>query len=201
MKKEDTTAEQPMRGALTTPKRKFDALSLKIANRILSGNPGLTPEYARKVTDTLMEADISPLQAAVIMDAVYRPTSGKGTGQTTRGKWFVQALTTRWAGRLEKAATSLASFRTLVAEIEELNEFRDRVNAEGTCSLSYQQAMMLDECGIGADAFMVMMYDSNLGSPFAAKAKIMRAVRLVISGQAATVEGALAFEPRGSRDE
>lgn len=182
-----------MSTALATQPR-TDLLSRKFAARILSVNKGINVEFALKVGETLAESGVSAVQAALIIEAVYRPTSASGMGASTRAKWYVQAIRERHGKKLEKIANNIPALRAFIAEREEEADFRDGVNAQCPVGISFHEVMLLSECGVDLDGYMNLFYDAcETRGVYGAKKAIMDAAKMVKDGKSATIEAAIEF--------
>jgi len=165
------------------------ALEKRIAKRLLELNPGLGP-VAQQQAELLADTGLRPVEAAMLLEAVYQPSKANGRGQSQRSKALVEALVCRYGDRLQRAANNFDLMRTLIAEMEEVSEMRDQIGDAGA-SFSFADTLLLDGLGCSAHQVSALMAEERWSSAVAAKCRIMAAARLVESGQFATLEGAL----------
>lgn len=167
----------------------------QFVKRLTKINPGLSGKTIENASMLMADSGLEGLECLRLLEAVYRPNNEKGIGQSTRAKYFTEALRSRWGYRLEKAASSLPALKTLVGEVESLAVFRDTIREDLGFNISFLESMLLDEIGITPDSFMVMHHEAMQirPSPIWGKKTILDAAKLVQSGKASTIEGALEF--------
>lgn len=104
----------------------------------------------------LLDSGLPSAMSIEIIHAIYQqPTnlSEVPLGQGNRAKFFTPALI-RQIGNdyLEKASRDPLTFRRLLQEIEEMNDFRDNLNNEGY-SITFEDAFFLNQSGVGVEYF------------------------------------------------
>ena len=93
-----TKGEGVMSSGLIPLHSSHTALERKYIKRILQYNPGLGDKSAL-MAESLADSGLPASAAAMILQAVYSPTTGDGKGQGTRAKWFVEAIRYRYGSR------------------------------------------------------------------------------------------------------
>jgi hypothetical protein len=182
------TEPDPPSAPVAAQEHALASSSRKLVRRMLKLNPGMG-DKVQEYADSLADSCLSPTQSLMLIEAMYSPVPQSAKGQGTRAKWFVEAVRERYGDRLVSASRSAALFKTIIAELEEVVEERDKVNGDQV-SLSFHQMFMCNEAGLSADDITRLMSDQD-GTPFAAKRKLLKAVEMVKTGRCATVEGAL----------
>jgi hypothetical protein len=164
------------------------ALEKKIAKKILLLKPGFG-ESVWHHAEALADSGLSPTQAMMLVDAIYAPTTAKGGGQAARAGWFVKTIRERYGSRLDYIGGNLALFKGFLAHMDEVIENRTALS-DIDISFSFHEAMMLDEVGVPPDEVTRVMEDLGV-SKWNAKRIVMKAVRILKDGGAATLEGAI----------
>jgi hypothetical protein len=126
------------------------ALEIKYVKNILAADPGIG-EKSLAIANSLADSGLSGPMAAMIIQAVYAPTTVDGRGQGTRIKWYVDAVRNRYGHKLDKIRTNVLSFRTFMADMEEVSQMRDELNGNGY-SVSFEGAFLLWEIGEDVDS-------------------------------------------------
>jgi hypothetical protein len=167
------------------------ALERRVAAKILRLNPGLGPS-AVAIANSLCDSGLPPAITTAILAAVYAPTDPLGRGQSTRAKWFVEAINSRYQSRMDKIRTNVSYFRTFVSEMEEISEFRDTLKGEDY-PVSFQAAFLLCESGLSTSEAIRLLDEICDGTNYRGSAMrtLILAVQNVNAGKASTVEGAI----------
>ncbi len=169
-------------------------LEHKYIKRILEAEPGLG-EKSIELANSLVESGLPDSAAAMILQAVYLPTSADGRGQGTRAKWFVEAIQNRYSNRMEKIKTDYRAFRSFLSDMEDVTGMRDELNGNGF-SCSFQLAFLLWELGEDANSVQVAIdehLDHLLGLPGSCMARVSDAAMAVQRGEFTEVATALQF--------
>jgi hypothetical protein len=180
------------------------SLERRFVRHILKMNPGMG-EKTLAIAASLADSGMPPSAGLMLLDAIYKPETADGRGQGTRTRWFVEAVRSRYAHRLEKAGTDYKAFRALMGELEEVVEMRDELNNDGY-STSFHAAFVLSEVGLTADEVKVLIFDllPHLSAYPATQLKIVVSAAMAVkAGQFSTMEGALRFlfpNERGESD-
>jgi len=164
------------------------ALQKKYCKALLKTSPGLGVK-AGEIADTLADSGLPSTLAVALLQTAYSPTVANGSGQSTRLKWFSQALIHRYGDRLEKARDNIGYLRIILGELEEIVDMREKVN-EMDSGISFEVSFLLSGLGYTAESIGEMV-DSMRCSRGLALSRIKKAAMMVESGEACTVEGAL----------
>jgi len=185
----NTERKAPMNLIPQTTKQ--TALANRLAKSILKLSPGLG-EKSSEMAEALADSGLPPSAAVMLIQAVYSPTDAGGRGQASRAKWFLDAVQTRYRGRLDKIQTNAKYFRVFISEMEEVTEMRDTMNGEGY-SFTFHETFMLWELGLDACSVLGIIQECCAGSVSQALAKkmIVRAALAVNAGHFQQIETAI----------
>lgn len=169
------------------------ALERRMAAKILKSVPGLG-DKSMVMAQTLCESGLSAAAASMLIHAVYSPSDPLGRGQGTRARWFIEAVNSRYSGRLDNIRRDPTRFKNFVAEMEEVTEMRDELNGEGI-TVSFQVAFLLWEIGLDADSVLGIIQGlcSGIEHTRMATALLIKAAQQVKAGHFMELETAIEF--------
>lgn len=188
------TPEPANPSALQTTSTPQSALERKFISRILQADPGIGDKSVA-IANSLADSGLPAVAAAMVIQAVYAPTTVEGYGQANRIKWFVDAVRNRYSHKLERIKTDYRSFRSFIADMEEVVQMRDELNGDGY-SVSFELAFTLWELGEDSNS-VVLAIEEHLGHLMNFRGSIMvklkAAALAVASGKFTELATALQF--------
>lgn len=163
------------------------AAEIKISRRILALNPGLAAHSGKvsKAAELLSDSGLAPTVASMVIAAVYSSTDLQGRGQSTRARWFVEAVHNRYGHRLDMIRNDPKHLESFLYDMEVMSEIRDSLNGEGF-SCSFHAAFLLWELGETTESITDLLeelYPSRLAYKGSAMAVVVRAAQLVKAGK------------------
>lgn len=167
------------------------SLEKKIAKRLLALNPGMGAK-AGEVAMTLADSGLGPIASSLVIAAIYGPSDAGGRGQTTRAKWFVDAVRSRYSTRLDAMRRDTKQLQTFIFEMEEMTDMRDTLKGEGF-GISFNVAFLLSEIGMDSESACTLMdsVSSRVKYKGTAVAIVTKAAQYVKAGNFSNIETAV----------